>query len=104
VRDAQRPRRLEDVHRSLDVDAHARHRVGAAERHLQRREVHDPLHPVALHHLPNRLAVGQVALLERHPGERLGVHERLETPAVGGEVEGDGHVPSLEQVLDRPGA
>ena len=59
--------RLEDDDRPVHVHAGTALRVGAAERHLQRRKVHDMRDAVLVERAPQRRAIGDVSLDERDP-------------------------------------
>src|SRR5690606_18508518 len=49
-------------------------------------------------------SVGDVAAHAGHGVKGARADESAQATVVGGEVEGDGHVPGLQQVLDGPGA
>ena len=94
--------RLEHRHRAHHVGARARHRVGAAERHLQRGEVDDRADSVRRHHPVEGLGVGDVALLPGDAVELFLREEQAGPAAIGGEIEGDGGNAGPHQDRERP--
>ncbi len=79
---------LEHDHRAHHVHLGAQHRVGTAERHLERREVDDVGDAVRVEGAPERITVGDVAGRERDPRQLLVREQHAQPARIAGPVEG----------------
>ena len=95
---------LEDVDGAGHVDLRPERRIGAAERHLQRREVDDVRDAVLVERSLDRPEVGDVAHHEIDPGQLVRLQGQGDPARVATEIEGDdGHAFANERA-HRPGA
>ncbi len=99
-----RLQRLEDDDGPEDVDPCPECGVGAAERDLERRQVHDGRDVVLVERPAERGSVGDVSLDQRHALALVAVEDDAEPRVVAAEVVADRLLAVVEQRFQRPRA
>ena len=96
-------RGLEQDRRAYRIDPHAADRVGAHERHLQRRQVEDVGDAVVDDGFFELLEIGNVAADHVELGQLRVIEDQFQPMPAAGQVVGRDRHPFAKQALDRPG-